>query len=77
MRVFEVRACEMMTFYFHYNFEPDTIQLLTTPRYMLANTGNMISFMSGSKSISTQLTPESGDMYQKRRDDLVALGLMK
>jgi hypothetical protein len=74
--VFAGRNGDMLTFY-HTHFFPDRIVEFTTPRDYLHSCGNMIVFTSSSRDKRVELTPESGESYRMKKDDLVALGLMK
>jgi hypothetical protein len=74
--VFAGRNGDMLTFYYAH-FSSNRIIELTTPRSYVQPGGNMIILTPSSRDQRVDLTPESGESYRMKKDDLVALGLMK
>jgi len=74
-RVFEKREEDFLTFYYAAVLGKG-IDELTTPRGYVQSIGNQLYFTPNILDKRKSYEPEDED-YQKKKDDLVALGLMK
>ena len=75
-RVFDRREGDTMIFYYPNIMRNEVVVELKTPRGNIGNVGNIVYFQFGGEERG-DLTSQDGDYYLERKNDLVALGLMK
>ncbi|MBW2995834.1 hypothetical protein KY332_00880 [Candidatus Woesearchaeota archaeon] len=76
-KVFDRIEEDMLVFYCPTVLKKDAVLEIKTPREYLSQSGNRVVFTLGTEDERIEWKPKDGEYYQKRRDDLVALGLMK
>ncbi|MBW2992835.1 hypothetical protein KY345_06490 [Candidatus Woesearchaeota archaeon] len=76
-RVFDRREENKLVFYHQDILDKDVVVERKIPRKYLCNIGNMIAYAASGADEIRDLTPKDGEYYTERRDDLIALGLMR
>ena len=74
--VFDGRDGDAMRFYFCDDFIGKKVTQLEVSRGRVCRVGDMIAIIPGWDDKRTYLTPDDGEPYRQRRDDLVSLGMM-